>query len=131
MEKLFTKTPIILATIMTVFTYLFGDVDKLFIALVVFIGLDIATGFLKAIITKTLNSEISYKGFCKKVFIFVLVAVAYWSQGLISIDLPIRNIVICFYIANEGISILENSAEFIPIPEKLKDVLIQLRDKGE
>lgn len=131
MEKLFTKNSIILTAIMTIFTYLFGGIDKLFIALVVFICLDIVTGFLKATITKTVNSEISYKGLCKKVFIFVLVAVAYWSQDIIGVDLPIRNLVICFYIANEGISILENSAEFIPIPKKLKDILIQLRQKGD
>ena len=36
-----------------------------------------------------------------------------------------------FYIANEGISILENGAEVIPIPKKIKDILLQLRDKAE
>ena len=41
------------------------------------------------------------------------------------------DIVICFYLANEGISILENSAEFIPIPQKLKNILLQLRKKGD
>jgi len=39
--------------------------------------------------------------------------------------------VIFFYIANEGISILENSAEMgMPIPDKLREVLAQLHDKG-
>ena len=36
-----------------------------------------------------------------------------------------------FYIANEGISIIENGAEVIPIPKKMKDILLQLRDKNE
>ncbi|MDT4377322.1 phage holin family protein [Blautia coccoides] len=35
-----------------------------------------------------------------------------------------------FYIANEALSLLENAAEFIPVPDKLKEVLLQLRDKG-
>lgn len=43
----------------------------------------------------------------------------------------LREIVITFYVCNEAISLLENAAEFIPIPEKLKEVLIQLRDKEE
>ena len=34
-----------------------------------------------------------------------------------------------FYICNEALSLLENAAMFIPIPDKLKDVLLQLRDK--
>ena len=33
-----------------------------------------------------------------------------------------------FYIANEGLSLLENAAVFVPIPDKLKDVLLQLRE---
>ena len=32
-----------------------------------------------------------------------------------------------FFIANESISILENASEFIPIPEKVKDILLQIR----
>ena len=40
-----------------------------------------------------------------------------------------REVVIMFYIANEALSLLENAAEFIPVPDKLKEVLLQLRDK--
>lgn len=37
---------------------------------------------------------------------------------------------IFFYLSNEGLSILENSAVIgIPIPEKLKDMLIQLTNE--
>ena len=35
-----------------------------------------------------------------------------------------------FFICNEALSILENAAEFINIPQQLKDVLLQLRDKN-
>lgn len=34
------------------------------------------------------------------------------------------------FICNEALSILENAAEFINIPQQLKDVLLQLRDKN-
>ncbi|EPI17105.1 hypothetical protein D354_01632, partial [Enterococcus faecalis] len=43
----------------------------------------------------------------------------------------IREMVIIFYIANEGISFCENVLEFIPLPEKLKDYFIQLRNKDK
>ena len=40
--------------------------------------------------------------------------------------------VIVFYIANDGLSILENSVALgLPVPEKLREILAQLREKGE
>jgi phage-related holin len=42
---------------------------------------------------------------------------------------PLREAVLMFFICNEALSLLENAAEFVPIPEKLKDVLLQLREK--
>ena len=43
----------------------------------------------------------------------------------------LRTAVIFFYLSNEGVSILENSARLgLPIPEKLKEVLEQLHERG-
>jgi phage-related holin len=42
--------------------------------------------------------------------------------------IPLREVTITFFLCNEGISLLENASEFVPIPDKLKDTLIQLRD---
>lgn len=45
---------------------------------------------------------------------------------------PLRTAVIFFYIANEGVSLLENATSIgLPVPEKLKDVLAQLHGKEE
>ena len=52
-------------------------------------------------------------------------------QGVVGDAIPLREITIVFYICNEGISLLENASEFIPLPQKLKDTLIQLREKEE
>ncbi|HCC34426.1 MAG TPA: hypothetical protein DEQ02_01840 [Ruminococcaceae bacterium] len=42
-----------------------------------------------------------------------------------------RTAVCYFYIANEGISILENAAKLgVPVPDKIKSVLAQIKDKG-
>jgi len=44
----------------------------------------------------------------------------------------LRTAVIFFYISNEGVSLLENAGHLgLPIPQKMKDVLEQLHDRGE
>ena len=44
----------------------------------------------------------------------------------------LRTAVIFFYISNEGVSLLENAGHLgLPIPQKMKDVLEQLHDRGK
>lgn len=62
---------------------------------------------------------------------FIVIAVAYLIQMLIGGTIPLREVVITFYICNEALSLLENAAVFVPIPERLKDVLLQLRDSDK
>ena len=64
------------------------------------------------------------------ILLFVVIAVAYNVQRMTGDTIPLREIVIVFFICNEALSILENAAEFINIPQQLKDVLLQLRDKN-
>ena len=59
----------------------------------------------------------------KKLMLFLVVSAAFMVQRIITAELPIRDITVLFYISNEGISLVENAAEFIPIPDKLKAVL--------
>lgn len=92
--------------------------------------LDYFTGILKAVYKKELSSAIGFKGIVKKIMVFVVIAVAYNVQRMTGDTIPLREIVIVFFICNEALSILENAAEFINIPQQLKDVLLQLRDKN-
>lgn len=108
-----------------------GGFDGMLIALLIFIGLDIVTGFMRAGVEKKLNSTTCFRGMCKKVTMLALVGLA-WAIDLYVIKSAgiVRGAVIAFYIANEGISVLENSAVIgLPIPDKLKDILEQLKDK--
>ena len=102
----------------------------LLLALLIFITADYITGVAKAIYKKQLSSEIGFKGSVKKVMIFVVIAVAVSVQRVINNAIPLREIVIVFFICNEALSILENAAEFTSIPPQLKSVLLQLRDKN-
>lgn len=118
------------AVVLSICGFLFGGADGLLIALVIFMVIDYLTGLLYGICSKTLSSKKGLLGFLKKFCIFLVVAVAHTLDLYILNDSEIlRNATIGFYIANDGISILENVAKLgIPLPQKLKDVLIQLKD---
>lgn len=106
-----------------------GGYDVILRALIVLMILDYVTGIFKAVLLRTLSSAVGFKGLISKVVILIIVAVAVVLESIIGDAVPIREIVIIFFACNEGISILENASEFVPIPQKLKDALIQLRDE--
>lgn len=102
--------------------FIIGGCDILFKTLLIFIIIDYITGILRAIYTKKLSSKIGAKGIIKKVgYIFIVILAALLDKLLNSTG-NIRNIVIYMFIANEGISILENWTSMgIKIPKILKD----------
>ena len=108
-----------------------GGMDGLMIALIVLMTLDYISGVMCAIIDKKLSSAVGFKGVCKKVFILMLVGVAHIIDlHVVGTGSALRGAVICFYMSNEGLSLLENAAHIgLPIPDKLRDILAQLHDK--
>ena len=94
-------------------------------------GVDFLTGLAKAWKLKEISSEIGFEGLLKKVLIFVVIAVAVEVQKIVGNSIPLREIVIMFYVANEGISFLENISVFLPLPDKLKEVFQQIRNDTE
>lgn len=131
MEKLFNWISIAFGLIGGFFSYWLGGWDVLLKTIVFLAVVDYITGLIKAIYMKQLSSEIGFKGLLKKIVMFIVIAVAFMIQVLIGGTVPLREVVIMFYIANEALSLLENAAIFVPIPEKLRDVLLQLRDKDD
>lgn len=131
MEKLFNWISVFCGLIGGGLTYWLGGWDVLLKTIVFLAVVDYITGCIKGIYTKQLSSEIGFKGLLKKIVMFIVIAVAYVIQGLVGGKIPLREVVIMFYIANEGLSLLENAAVFVPVPEKLKAVLLQLREKDE
>ena len=113
--------------------YVLGGHDSFLYALIAFVVIDYLTGVMLAIIKKEVSSEIGFKGIFKKVMIFLMVAIGQTIDAhLIKNGGAIRTAVIFFYISNEGISILENSANIgLPVPEKLREILSQLKDSGD
>lgn len=111
--------------------FLFGGLDGLVIALVVFVIVDYVTGVLDAIINKKLSSAVGFVGIIRKILILLIVSVGHFVDAyLLGSGSVIRDACIFFYISNEGISILENVVEMgVPVPEKLVRILEQLEDK--
>ena len=113
--------------------YFLGGMDGLMIALIVFMVLDYITGLMCAVIDKKLSSAVGFKGICKKVLILMLVGLANLVDlHVVGTGSALRGAVICFYLSNEGLSLLENAAHIgLPVPDKLKDVLAQLHRREE
>lgn len=108
-----------------------GNLDPLLHTLIGFVVLDYFTGVLLAIHTRHLSSCIGFSGICKKVYIFILVAMGNLMDTYIfTSDNILRNLIILFYLSNEGISILENACLMgLPVPDTLRNTLLQLKDK--
>lgn len=131
MDKLFNWISVICGTIGGFIVSLLGGWDKLIMALLILMVLDYITGIIKGIYNRELSSEIGFKGLLKKVLILIVVAVAVIIEQHMGIP-AVREIVIMFFAVNEGISILENASLMgLPLPPKLKETLLQLRDKEE
>ena len=113
--------------------YFVGGWDGMLIALVVLMALDYITGVMCAIADHKLSSAVGFKGICRKVFMLMLVGVAnIVDVHVVGSGNALRAAVICFYLSNEGVSILENAAHIgLPVPEKLKIVLEQLHSREE
>lgn len=110
--------------------YFFGGWDVLLEVLLVAIVIDYLTGLYKAYDTKTLSSKFGFRGIFKKVIILAVVVFSVELERLLGAQIPIREVTIGFYIANEGISILENIAPYAPIPQVITDALLQFKGKS-
>ena len=103
-----------------------GGWDIALQTLMIVMILDYLTGVLKGWHTKQLSSSIGIKGIIKKVM-YLLVIVLVHQIALMMGDTSgsMRNIVIFFFVSNEGISILEN-AKAMEI--KLPNIIFKLMD---
>ena len=109
--------------------FLFGEVTGLFWAMIAFMAVDYVTGVLVAVVNRNLSSEIGFRGLVKKFLILVFVAMGHIVDTyVIGSGSALMSAVMLFFIANEGVSIIENAVGLgMPVPKKLREVLEQLR----
>jgi toxin secretion/phage lysis holin len=126
--KEFNYVSVVIGFIGGFFVQYLGGFDKFLYGLLCLMVIDYISGLIKAAYNQKLSSQIGFKGILKKIMVLVVVAASVVVQNTIGGSNPIREITIVFYMCNEGISILENAGEFLPIPKRLKDIFIQLRN---
>ena len=113
--------------------YLFGQITGLFWAVIAMMAIDYITGVILAVLNKQLSSKVGFRGIAKKLCIIMLMAVAHVIDAeVIGTGAGLMTAVQLFFLANEGISILENAAALgLPIPNKLRGVLEQLKSDND
>ena len=126
MDKIYTLLKLISAWVCGVITFVLGGMDTVFCVLLCVMAIDYITGVLNGIKAKTLSSKIGFLGLLKKIGILLIVALSHLCGNILNMP-ETRSLVIGFYIANEGISILENAGRLgVPLPEKLRNILEQV-----
>ena len=83
--------------------------------------LDIVTGFLKAYDQKSVSSKKMRHGALSKISIWCVVVVSMIVSSYLKTDLT--TYVIGYYLIMEVVSIFENVSVFVPVPDKLKNIL--------
>lgn len=116
-----------------------GGVDTVLKVLVAFMAIDYLTGLAVGWMgrsTKTdtgrLDSKTGFAGLMKKGLMLLMVLMAALLDRALGADAAVfRGLMVWFYIANEGLSILENlSLAGVPFPQRIRDALEQLQQKG-
>ena len=122
----------VISVILTTIVYVLGGWDVALISMVIVVIIDYITGVASAFYNKKLSSKQGLKGIIKKFCYFLIVALAVVIDNLLGQSGIIRTLVIYFFVANDGLSVIENMAEMdIKLPKKLIDALEELRHKSE
>ena len=119
---------------------LFGEWNTMLTILIVMMTVDYVSGWIVAWCGKSpktetggLSSKVGFVGIAKKGFIILLVLVATMLDRAIGNDTFVfQSSLVLYYIANEGLSVLENAAILgVPFPDKLRKALETLREKDD
>ena len=97
--------------------------------LLFFIMFDIITGTLKAFSTNTVYSKINKHGITNHITIFLFCFFFSWVFCIFDVN-EYSNILIMFYVASYGLSIIENIGEMgVPFPKWIRDKFKVLQDE--
>ena len=119
--------------------FLFGGFSMVLQVLLILMIFDYLTGLLTALSSKSrktasgkLSSKAGFRGLCKKVVILIICAVAFQLDKILNANNMLFIGVSCFYCSNEVLSIIENAIVLnIPVPNKLKNAIEDLRKEGD
>lgn len=109
-------------------TFFYSGDLKLLYFLMILMAMDIITGLAKAFKNKNLWSRKSMYGFGRKILVFCIIILANIIDQILQLNNGLLMVTIFFYIANEGLSIIENCSEMgVLIPEAIGEKLKVIR----
>lgn len=129
MGKLFNWLTVAGGAVGGVLSYMLGGWDGLLQCLLIFIVIDYASGIAAAAYTGKLSSGKGFKGIIKKAAILLTVCVSAVIEKYLA--LPVRDMVVTFFVLNDGLSILENLGQIVPLPKGLTKALESLRGEDD
>lgn len=94
----------------------------------VFIALDVITGVLRAVVEHELSSTKMKEGLFRKALEIILVIFGVFLDFLLEVNY-VANAATVALVAMEGVSILENIGQYIPLPDILKKTIAGLSDR--
>ena len=107
-----------------------ADIKFLYFLMILMI-VDIVTGFAKAVKNENLWSKRSFRGITKKTLIFCIIILANIIDMILNLNGALITLTVLYYIANEGVSIVENCAEMgILVPEEIKNKLKVMNEEN-
>jgi toxin secretion/phage lysis holin len=108
-----------------------GDINGMMYALLIFIVLDYISGVAVAFKQHQLSSEIGFWGIVKKICLLLVVGIGnVVDVFILGEGAAFRTAAIFFFLANEGISLLENFAALgVKVPEGLTGFLGRLKER--
>ena len=136
--EIWSKAVKALATVGGAIAGIFGEWSILMTILAAAMVLDYISGVLVAAFGKSLKSEgghldskVGFVGLAKKALIIMIVLLATLLDKALGAEAMVfQTATVCYYIANEGISVVENAGLMgLPVPEVVKRALEQMKEK--
>ncbi|MBR1486819.1 MAG: phage holin family protein [Synergistaceae bacterium] len=133
MDNYTNITSVLIAGICTILSWFFGNFDGAIQILLACVIVDYITGIAAAIVQEKFETRICCKGIGRKVIMFALVGVTQITgRELFGNAALLRNTVIYFYVASEGLSIIRNADKAgVPVPKILIRGFSNLKEKEE
>lgn len=111
------------------------ELKRILTLLGILIIVDVITGIINAVLSKELDSSKMKQGIVGKIYEGGIVGLSMLLDRVFNLNNHIITITIAiFYIAQEGLSILENTCKYISYPQVIKNIFIKLSEytkKGE
>lgn len=105
--------------------WFFGGYDGVLASVMIFMVIDVITGYLSAAYTNSMSSKKGFRGILKKFsYLLIIGVVSIIDTQILNLHGALRYGMLLWLIGNDGLSILENMAKMdVKLPEKLKEVL--------